>query len=78
MKNKNPTTHNSLLQSEINIEGKEGGKRKLTLSKFTSSCPNPTFALKGWVGWGVVILVGSLQHEMKQPCTIYNIKVEAI
>lgn len=77
MKNKNPTTHNSLLQSEINIEGTEG-ERKLMLSKFTSSCPNPTFALKGWVGWGVVILVGSLQREMKQPCTIYNIKVEVI
>lgn len=44
-KKQQPTTHNSLLQNEINTEGKEGGKRKPMLSKFTSSCPTPTFAL---------------------------------
>lgn len=70
-KNENKKTHNSQLQ---NKHKKEREKRKLVLSKFTSPCPNPTFALKQ-TNKKYKNNAGSLQHEMKQPCRIHNIQI---
>lgn len=67
-----PKKHNFQLQNETQKEREK--RKKLMLSKFTSPCPNPTFALKQ-TNKKYKNTAGSLQHELKQACRIHNIQI---